>query len=292
MSKYPFKVGIVHFMAFPETLDGSGPIPETVQVIVDDDFFDLIEISSVKSASVRRTLSSILSSSGKGVVFCGGGNLIRGKVDLNSLDSSVRKKAVLSAEDLVDEALAYGAKTFVLCSGPDSGPPQRREAKSALIASLSEICDHAGRRTMVSLESFDRDVDKKRLIGPTREAVELVLETRQRVSNIGLTVDLSHLPLLNEKPSYSLGEAKEVLVHSHIGNCMPNADSHPRFGFPGGCNGLNELKEFLQALKSIGYFSRPDPIVSFEVKPTPEEDPKTVIAESKAVLDEAVRAIA
>ena len=292
MSKYPFKTGIVHSMAFPETLDGSGPVLETAKVLVDDNFFDVIEVSSVKSTSTQQALSSLLSSSGKGIVFCSGGNLIRKKVDLNALESSVRDEAVLFAEHLVDEALSYGAKTFVLCSGPDPGFPQRKEAKPALIRSLTEICDHAGRQMMVSLESFDRDVDKKRLVGPTHEAVDLVSEARRHVTNIGLTIDLSHLPLLHEKPSRSLNEAKGVLVHSHIGNCMPNADSHPRFSVPGSCNGLNEVKEFLRALKSVGYFDRSDSIVSFEVKPGPGEDPEAVIAESKAVLSEAMRAIA
>ncbi len=292
MSKYPFKMGIVHSMAFPETLDGSGPVLETAKVLVDDGFFDAIEVSSVKSDSTRQALSSLLGSSGKGVVFCGGGNLIRGKIDLNALESSARKKAVLFVERLVDEALSYGASIFVLCSGPDPGISHRREAKSALVSSLTEICDYAGKRMMVSLESFDRDVDKKRLIGPTREAVDLVSEIRRHSANIGLTIDLSHLPLLNEKPRYSLDEAKDVLVHSHIGNCMPDADSHPRFGVPGGCNGLNEVKEFLQALKSVGYFDKSGSIVSFEVKPGPGEDSKTVIAESKAVLSEAMRSIA
>jgi len=292
MSKYPFKVGIVHSMAFPETLDGSGPVLETAQILVNDSSFDVIEVSSVKSTSTRQALSSLLSSSGKGVVFCSGGNLIREKVDLNALEPSARKEAVRSVERLVDEAQSYGARVFVLCSGPDPGFSHRQEATSALVSSLAEICDYAGNQMTVSLEPFDRDVDKKRLIGPTREAVDLASEVRRHSPNIGLTIDLSHLPLLNEKSRSSLVEARDVLVHTHIGNCMPNADSHPRFGVPGGCNGLNEVKEFLQALKSIGYFDRYGSIVSFEVKPGPGEDPKTVIAESKAVLNEAMRGIA
>ena len=39
-------VGIVHFMAFPQTMGGSGPIAETVGKIAEDPFFTGIEIST------------------------------------------------------------------------------------------------------------------------------------------------------------------------------------------------------------------------------------------------------
>ena len=35
-------VGIVHFMAFPQTMGGSGPIAETVNLIAEDPFFGAV----------------------------------------------------------------------------------------------------------------------------------------------------------------------------------------------------------------------------------------------------------
>ena len=38
------RVGIIHFMAFPQTMGGEGPILETVKRIAYDDYFNAIEI--------------------------------------------------------------------------------------------------------------------------------------------------------------------------------------------------------------------------------------------------------
>jgi sugar phosphate isomerase/epimerase len=291
MSRYPFRVGIVHSMAFPGILEGRSSVLETAKIIVEDDFFDTIEVSSNRDYLTRGELASLLKSSGTEVVFCGGGDLIRGNINLNALDPSTRRQAVEFVKQLADEAASLGAKTIVLCSGPDPGKDLRKAAMSVLASSLVEVADYVGKDIVVSLESFDRDVDKRRLVGPTREAVDLVLGVRKDCRNVGLTVDLSHLPLLKESPASSLAQARDVLVHTHIGSCLPDADSHPRFHAPNSCNGVPEVREFLRSLREIGYFNRPAPIVSFEVKPAAGETSESVIAESKEVLVEAMRGL-
>jgi hypothetical protein len=65
-------------------------------------------------------------------------------------------------------------------------------------------------------------------------------------------------------------------------------DKHPRFGLPGGCVGVEEVKRFLEALIYAGYFKRNTPtampVVSFEVRPAPGERPELVIANAKRTL--------
>jgi len=39
------KVGLIHFMAYPQVIRGDGPILETLQKIAEDDFFTAVEIS-------------------------------------------------------------------------------------------------------------------------------------------------------------------------------------------------------------------------------------------------------
>ena len=47
------KVGIIHFMAYPATIKGEGPILETLRKIVVDDYFDAVEITWMKESAVR-----------------------------------------------------------------------------------------------------------------------------------------------------------------------------------------------------------------------------------------------
>jgi hypothetical protein len=48
MHKY-FKIGTIHFMSYPETIKGEGPIVETMQKILADDYFDAVELTWIKS---------------------------------------------------------------------------------------------------------------------------------------------------------------------------------------------------------------------------------------------------
>ena len=45
----------------------------------------------------------------------------------------------------------------------------------------------------ITVEHFDRELDQKRLLGPTAEAAALLREVRKRHANVGMTVDLSHV---------------------------------------------------------------------------------------------------
>lgn len=47
------KVGLVHFMAFPATIKGEGPVLETIRKIAVDDYFSAIEITTIKDPEQR-----------------------------------------------------------------------------------------------------------------------------------------------------------------------------------------------------------------------------------------------
>jgi len=295
-------LGIVHPMIYPETLQGEGPILETITKIVTDDFFGAIEVSWIKDPNVREKVANLLEASYVDVVYCGGPPILIQKLDMNSFDEKARAAAVEGVKKLVDEAYALGARILAILSGPDVEAEKREKAKSLLVDSLKEVCRYAQEKAedyvlMISLENFDREYDKKLLIGPTEEAVEVVKKVKEEYENIGLTVDLSHLPLLHESPRQALTTAKPYLEHVHVGNCVKDekhplyGDQHPRFGIKGGENSVEELAEFLRVLKEIGYFEKKTatklPVVSFEVKPAPGEVSEAVIAGSKRIFTEA-----
>ncbi len=288
------KVGIVHFMAFPGISHGP-ELVNSIKRIAEDEFFGAIEIQPVPG-DARDDVVKLLKSSRLAVGYCAQPVLLGEKLDLNSLDLQQRKAAVSRIKSVVDEAYVMGASKLAVLSGPAPATENQQQAKKLLIDSLAEICDYAkGKGISIVLEIFDRDVDKKCLVGPTKEAVRIASEVRKNHPNFGLMVDLSHLPLLRESPDFALKTAKDYLVHAHIGNCLmadkshpAYGDKHPPFGVAGSENDIVQLRQFLMALLSIGYIGKgKQNIVAFEVKPLSGENPEVVVANSKRVLMEA-----
>ena len=292
------KVGIIHFMIYPETMKGEGPILETLQKICQDDFFSAIEISWMKDPEIRKKARAMLEQSGLTVAYGAQPTLLVNKFNVNSLDTTERKKVVDFLKERISEAEELGAKAVAILSGADPGPEKREDAKKALVASLVELSNFANTKNLkFVLETFDRDIDKKCLMGPSDEAALIAREVRNECKNFGLMVDLSHMPLLHETPKQSLSAVKDYLVHVHMGNAIMRdktavgyGDQHPRFGISTGENGVDQLTDFLKCLLKVGYIGKKTdslPIVSFEVKPLPGENPEVLIANSKRALRDA-----
>jgi sugar phosphate isomerase/epimerase len=283
-------LSIVHFMAFPKVMPGDGPIVETVQQIAEDPFFQGIEIGWIKDPAVRREVKAVLDANDMKVGHGAQSALLIGKHNLNSLDAAERQAAVGQLKANIDEAAELGAKRVAFLSGKDPGDELRAEALEALVASLEEACAYGQERAIaLACETFDRTVDKKCLIGPSPYAAEFARRVRQKYPDFGLMYDLSHMPLLYEEPLPALATLKDVLVHIHVGNCVLDpaspayGDLHPRFGFPGGENDVDELTAFLKALFEIGYLAegkQDKPWVGFEVKPQSEAESSTELIEA------------
>jgi len=292
-------LSLVHFLAFPDCGGGDGPILETVTQIAGDDFFSAIEISRVNDPSVRRQVAQLIEQTHLRVDFGAHPMILGGKLNISSLDSSERTKARQALEPYVDQAAEIGARRFVLLSGPDPGEDKRATATQYLIESLQQLCAYARERHMpVVLETFDRKVDKKALIGPADEAAAVAAALRKDFPDFGLLYDQGHMVLLDETPLQGLGRLKEYLVHVHVGNCVKvpgrasYGDFHPRFGFPGSANDVPELVEFLDALFQVGYLSENPavgsrPGVGFEVRPQAGETSAAILANIKRAWREA-----
>ena len=291
------KVGIVHFMAFPPVLKGEGPILESLEKVLTDDFFDVIEITTIKDSGVREKARKMLASSKVTVTYGSQPVQLVNKLNLNSFDAAERSKALEMCKACVDEAYEMGAIGVAFLSGADPAPERRQQATDLLVDSLSQICAYAGSKgnIKVVVETFDRDIDKKALIGPNAEGVSLSQRIRQKHSNFGLMLDLSHLPLQHETSEQALRIAKDHLVHAHMGNCVMRdkthpayGDNHPRFGVPGGENDVPQVVEYIRVLMQIGYLNEKNPaILSFEVKPMADESSEIIIANAKRTLREA-----
>lgn len=272
-------LSLVHFMAFPEMQSGEGDFIGSLHQIVDRNFFRAIEMGLINDPATRAKVKKTAQDHAIKIGF-GAQPLILGQnLNLNHLVNSTRSVAVECIKSAIEQAYQIGADRFVLLSGKDPGGDSREDAYSALEESLVELGTFArplGIR--IVLETFDRAVDKRALVGPSDEAVLLAKRVQNRYPEFGLLYDMGHMPLLGETPAQGLSALKDVLVEVHLGNCVtvPGltafGDKHPRFDFEGGVNGTKELVEFLKELFHIGYLRESPgageiPWVGFEMRP-------------------------
>lgn len=278
-----------------------------------DGYWRTVQIPPVGSRDAATELGAELRLAGVRPTFDIGGTVTDGELNLQSPDPVIRAEALETAKELVDQAYLIGARVADFNPGPAPGPETRAQELAYLADSLVRLCDYAaekaaelGRRRdgespellTISLEHFDREVDKRRILGPTKEAAEFIGCLRGRVPNIGLTMDLSHLVLLGEDPKEAVAVAGSYVTNAHLSNCIladrsdPRwGDRHPPFFVPGGAVDAVTLEAFVSGLQEIGYFtpgSSGSGMLTFQVKPAPGEDSLVVAAGCRRLLKDAL----
>jgi sugar phosphate isomerase/epimerase len=288
-------------MSFPEVMKGDGPIIETLEKILSNDFFSAVEITRINDDATRKEVKKMLESSHMISAYGAQPVLLSQKLNLNSLVEEERKNAVMEIKKCIEEAAYLGTNGVAVLSGPHPGREFESEAIQKLLQSLDELCNYSQKYNLqFELESFDFDIDKKCLVGKSTVAADIAREIRKKHSNFGLILDLSHFPIQFEQTKEALKNCASYTTHLHIGNCVLKdkshaayGDQHPRFGVDGGENDVEQVKEFFTALFELGWLkdekieSKRKPIISFEVKPMAGERSSIVLANSIRVFKEA-----
>lgn len=280
------KMGIVHFMAYPQLGSGAGPWAQTAARIGRDSFFTAIEITHIADPLDREKVREVCRLAKLAVGF-GAHPLILGHgLNINSLDENERLTAVARLAELLDEAIYMDAESFVVLSGgPRRGAARGRRGGSGRVPGTAlRLLGHAGRPA-----GYRRGVRLRGgqvlPAGPGPLAARVAEMVKTKHANFGLLVDLSHIPLLGETPRQALEPVAGHLTAAHLGNAvtvkgMPAyGEYHSIFGTPGSVNDVPEVLEFLRVLKDIGFLDGAKrPMVSFEIKPMEGQDPELVIA--------------
>ncbi len=297
MYKY-MDVGIVHFKAFPEVVNGSGSVVKTLRKIVEDDFWTAVEVGWVKDDKERSEARKLLEVSGLRVCYACQPRVLSQKLNLNSFDKNERRKAIEGVKKGIEEAYHLGATSIRVLSGKDPGDEKRAEAKKIFVDSMNELCEFNEDfgNAVLFLKIFDRAIDKKALIGKFSDAADVSEEIYKSHRNYGVLADLSHFPLLGEKAEDAIPLVEKFPMHFHIGNCIMRdrkdplyGDLQPRFGIPGGENDVKEVEDFFRLLVERKLISpEKKPVVSVEVRPLLlEEYSEAIIAQSKRVIKKA-----
>lgn len=323
---------VVHFMLYtgPGNTDSvlrseadEGFLLSSLQKLLDDPYFQIIEITHIKSTKLRKKVHDAFKKAKKQAAFgCQPVQIINEEgvihpSDVCSIDENERRKAVARILDLLDEAAELGCTRFGLYSGQDpaqlDGPHTesrqnalRDLAKRQLVQSLDEICKAAAKKKIeVLLEPFDRRSNpagekafKMCLIGPTPEAIDIAEQVRRDKgnANFSLCLDLSHCVIMGECPN-AVRQAAPYLGYFHVANAVLNrnnpgglpryGDAHPKFGVPDSEVTPEVLEGFVSALVEVDY---PGPI-GFEMKPIASEHPEDILAQTKAAFDSARNSI-
>lgn len=284
VSRFPWDIGIVSFMLFPELMKNSENASNKIKILIEDPFFELIEITIIDENEWAK-ISEMNKSYNKKFALGLQPIILSKGLNPNALDEDERRKSV---EILIQEIEKIGRRGYIgvgICSGLNVEKESKDKAAEALIKTLIEVGDIVSRyNAKLFLETFDTAWDRKRFIGTLPETVKIVEKVRENIKNIYILWDLSHAPLLNENPEI-LKSYPDYIGHVHIGcakkiNENKLLDTHPGFYRPGAINTEKDVSNLLKVLYEIKYRGA----ISFEIKPEENQNPLEILASARGVL--------
>jgi DhnA family fructose-bisphosphate aldolase class Ia/sugar phosphate isomerase/epimerase len=310
---------LVFYLAYPGpgNLDGASRslidpnyLLAALETVLDDDAFEILELTSLKSKKLRSQVADLVRGNGKRIAFhcepvqwVNEENLID-PADLSAPSEVHRRRAVDRILRLFDEAAGYGADQVFVASGrnPASGQPYDRQsdplqqrALVALTMSLRTLAREArSRQLRLTLSVCDAGAPepglfRHALIGPSSRALTLLESlTADGVENLGLSIDLGRLSMNREGPEVLAGMAP-YLDWVHVSNCVPAlGDTHPRFQAPASRIGSEQLVLFMRALAEVNYAGP----LGVAVRPTGSEVSERVVRVALSLLNEAADTVA
>jgi len=287
-------IGLVHHMLYPRHLTDEAYHSETLKGMIDRTDIETIDFYLPFNEDIRRDVINHIVRSGKESVYAAHAVPSR-KISLCTASLNEIGLLKLLLKDQISVAAAAGASGFIFISGadiPDDRESARERFHEFCLWFCSELKPHG---ICAMLEPFDREVDKKYLFGPLQECSELMEKVSKVYDNIGIELDIAHLPLMGESFSDAVRICAPYLKRVHLGNCVLKDKSHPLFGdthppigYKDGEIDTPELAEMLSLLLDCGYLSREKRgAIVFEMTPFPGKSPEFTITDAFRRLNEA-----
>ncbi|MGN1163675.1 MAG: sugar phosphate isomerase/epimerase family protein, partial [Candidatus Ornithospirochaeta sp.] len=175
--------------------------------------------------------------------------------DLCTLDEKKRIDAVYLLLRAYESAKTMGAEKLLITTGRDTLPRDRNRAMEQFMKSMDRLLPVISDIDVV-LETGDRTVDARQLLGPTDEAIRATEEIRRKYPNFYLTLDTSHIAQLGEDVESSIGKGFKYSNHVHLASCILTpghalyGDKHPFFSHNDGVLSDNRLKAIYEDVAS------------------------------------------
>ncbi|MEK6795763.1 MAG: sugar phosphate isomerase/epimerase [Spirochaetota bacterium] len=289
------KIGLVHHMLYPACTGDEAFHVETLASFVKRTDIDTFDCCVPYGADARKKATAIVTSAGKPVCYATHLIPLR-KLSCASLLPNEQGIMRMLMIDQLDAAKAVGAKEMIFASGADAAAGKRAEALAMFKDFCVFLCTEAKKRGItVLLEPFDTDFDKKFLMGPTTECVNLIHSLEPKIDNLGIELDMAHIPLMHETFDQAIRTVAPYLKRVHLGNCVMKdasnpwyGDNHPPMGIEGGEIDVPVLTEILRILVDIGYIGKDNKgTLVVEMQPFPGRSVDETIADNFRRLDEA-----
>jgi sugar phosphate isomerase/epimerase len=290
------KIGLVHSQAYPETFKSDESFIGSFKKVAQDPFFNAIEFHSPKNRRIRGECIKILKDSGMYRIYMGTVGFMNRGANMLSTDKSVREDAITLSCCLIDDALEWEAEEVMFSNAPNVREEKKSEAYKYLEEYYIRLADYIEQNGKIKLtmELIDNNpIAKNYLCGPIAEAKQVWEDVRKHTSNFGLVIDLSHLPLIRERPTETVRKAGDSFVHAHIGTCVMNPESelcgdmHPGFQVEHSRNSVDDIVEFIKAGMETKAISEKYPIpFSIEVHPYGNQTTDDVVEYAKDVLSQ------
>ncbi|MHC4574928.1 MAG: sugar phosphate isomerase/epimerase family protein [Planctomycetota bacterium] len=215
----------------PEARDVQGRTLEVLELAMELDFFEAYQTVEVPYPAERLQIARHAKEKNLRLTYCLTRILNDNKLDLSALDERLRKTSVEKLVPHFDDAAQQGCDVVQVISGPaDTDAHQRLQQLRQFEQSWLELCEAARKKDLkVIVEPLDTKAHKKKAVGSTAEALEMVKNLAGKVDNAFLCLDTSHMILNGEDVVSSVRTAMDYIDEFHICNPVLRSDS-PLFG--------------------------------------------------------------
>lgn len=289
------KIGLVHHMLYPECVGDPDIHEKTLLDFMDRKDIEAFDCCLPFGEERRARLEKKILS--RNLDACYAMHLFpMRKISFGSTAYAEQELAKMVVKDQIACAARIKSTGFILASGADvpegERPASCRAFKEFLTWFAKELRPHG---IDALLEPFDRTIDKKFLYGPTSECMELLNSVLPEADNIGIELDMAHLPLMGEDFESAVKTVAPLLKRVHLGNCVlkhPKSiwygDNHPPMGYSEGENDIPELTRFLKAILDAGFLSKAKRgVVLIEMKPFPGKTAEETVQDQWSRLETA-----
>ena len=294
------RLGLVHHMLYPSCLEDPDDHLETLTQFVSREDIETLDCCLPYGDERREALIPLIRGCGKVDITFATHLFPLRKIGLASPAPHEQAQIRMILRDMVEQAAAIGATGFIFASGrpcPEEAVAADYAAFTDLVRWLcAELKPHG---ITAQLEPFDTNIDKCFLYGPSETCARFVESLRPETDNLGLELDVAHVPLMGEMFEQAIRNCAPFLKRVHLGNCVLKDKTHPRYGdthppvgFPGGEIDVPELTKILRCLLDVGFIRddlRGNLVV--EMTPWPGKTVDETIADSFGRLDAAWTAL-